>query len=67
MTMQTIIDNLTQAQALEWYETTDKYCWVDDNILEPAGLFATDRRVELIENALDDILTAVIVDALATK
>ena len=48
--MEKILKSLTIEQAMEWDRATDKWVFIDDTILAPANLKATDKRVEAIED-----------------
>lgn len=54
--MQTIIKSLTIDQAMQWDAATDKWVFIDDTILAPANLKATDARVNAIEDAFMAII-----------
>jgi hypothetical protein len=54
--MQTIIESLTIDQAMQWDAATDKWVFIDDTILAPANLKATDSRVNAIEDAFMSII-----------
>ena len=54
--MQQIIDSLTIDQAMQWDAATDKWVFIDDTILAPANLKATDARVNAIEDAFMAII-----------
>jgi hypothetical protein len=54
--LQQIIPALTLAQAQEWRATTDKWVFIDDNILAPNNLRANVYTVGVIEDALDNML-----------
>lgn len=50
------IKGLTLHQAWEWYSTTEKWLYIDYNILTDAGLKANDKTVKAIEEALEFLL-----------
>ncbi len=54
--MNNILKSLTLEQAYTWFNTTDKWIWVDDNILSPHDLTANNSRVEAIEATFDELL-----------
>ena len=56
--MNKIIDSLTIDQAMQWDAATDKWVFIDDTILAPANLKATDARVNAIEDAFMAIIDA---------
>ena len=50
------IKALTLQQAQEWNATTEKWLYVDYNILTDAGLRANDHTVNAVEEAFDFML-----------
>ena len=50
------IKGLTLQQAQEWNSTSEKWLYVDYNILTDAGLKANDRTVNAVEEAFDFML-----------
>jgi hypothetical protein len=50
------IKSLTLGQAKEWYSTTDKWLYIDYNILTDAGLKTNDRTVGAVEDAFNFML-----------
>ena len=50
------IKALTLQQAQEWNATSEKWLYVDYNILTDAGLRTNDHTVNAIENALETLL-----------
>jgi hypothetical protein len=50
------IKGLTLQQAQEWYSTTEKWLYVDYNILTDAGLRANDHTVNAVEEAFNFML-----------
>ena len=62
--MENIIKSLTLEQAQLWFSLTDKWVFVDDTILSPAGLRATDARVNAIEDEFMSILAMAEIDAM---
>jgi hypothetical protein len=54
--MNNILKSLTLEQAYTWFNTTDKWIWIDDNILSPHDLTANNSRVEAIEATFDELL-----------
>lgn len=48
--------NLTVQNATEYAAVTDKWVWVDDNILAPADLPCTDYYVNTVEDKLEQVL-----------
>ena len=54
--MENILNSLTLDQAYTWFNLVDKWVYIDDNILSPANLKATDARVNAIENKFLDML-----------
>jgi len=51
------IKALTLTQAQEWNATTEKWLYVDYNILTDAGLKTTDHTVNAVEEAFETLLT----------
>lgn len=51
-----VINSLTFEQADQWDCETDKWVYIDDMILAPNGLRATEFNVNTIENAFDMML-----------
>lgn len=47
---------LTRENALKYSAQTDKYLWVEYNILDEAGISANDARVNWVEDRFDAIL-----------
>lgn len=47
---------LTKENALEYASKTDRWLWVVDNVLDPAGVIATDARIDWIEDRFDELL-----------
>jgi len=54
--MNNALKSLTLEQAYTWFNTTDKWIWVDDNILSPHDLTANNSRVEAIEATFNELL-----------
>lgn len=50
------IKGLTLEQAKEWYSTTEKWLYIDYNILTDAGLRTNDHTVNAIEEAFNFML-----------
>jgi hypothetical protein len=55
----TLLNSLTLEDAKAWDSLTDKWVFVDDHILAPAGMLANDRRVNAIEDRFMSILEMV--------
>lgn len=48
--MKNVLKSLTIEQAMAWDAATDKWVYIDDNILAPANLRATDKTVNAVED-----------------
>jgi hypothetical protein len=55
--LQQIIPALTLAQAQEWRAATDKWIFIDDNILAANDLRANDYTIGAVESAFETLLT----------
>ena len=53
MTLQQLLNSLTTIQALEYNNTTDKYLWVMDNIIDPLSLSI--HWIDAIETKLESM------------
>ena len=62
--MNNILKSLTLEQAYTWFNTTDKWLWVDNNILSPHDLTANNSRVEAIEATFDELLLQAEIDGM---
>lgn len=58
-TIETILNSLTLEQAQTWFNLTDKWVYIDDIILAPAGLKANGLRVNAIEDKFEQMLSQV--------
>ena len=58
-TIETILNSLTLEQAQAWFNLTDKWVYIDDHILAPAGLNANGLRVNAIEEKFEQMLSQV--------
>jgi len=58
-TIETILNSLTLEQAQTWLNLTDKWVFIDDTILAPAGLNANGLRVNAIEEKFEQMLSQV--------
>ena len=58
-TIETILNSLTLEQAQAWFNMTDKWVYIDDHILAPAGLNANGLRVNAIEDKFEQMLSQV--------
>ena len=57
MTFQNMIGQyITLSNAMEYDTKTDKWLWIVDNILDPAGFATTNARVNWIEDRFDTLL-----------
>jgi hypothetical protein len=60
MTTQEILDSLTLQQAQEWQATTEKYLFVDYEIVSQYGIslnsLPTNRLIDAIEARLESLL-----------
>jgi hypothetical protein len=56
MKIDDVVQLLTIAHANEWNADTEKWLWVDDNILSPNDLPCTDNNVNKVELQLEKIL-----------
>ena len=54
--MNGILKSLTLEQAHTWFNLTDKWVWIDDNILSANDLTANNSRVEAIEATFVELL-----------
>ena len=62
--MNNILKSLTLEQAYIWFNTTDKWVWIDDNILSANDLTANNSRVEAIEATFDELLIQAEIDGM---
>ena len=50
------IDSLTIEQAMAWEATTEKWLYVDDDILGPNDFGCSDARVDAVENRFAQLI-----------
>jgi len=71
MKTQTILDNLTLAQAEAWEATTEKFLFVDDEIVSQYGIslnaLPTDNLLNAIEGKFERLLACKDLPALGEK
>ena len=65
--MEKILKSLTIEQAMEWDRATDKWVFIDDTILAPANLKATDKRVEAIEDEFRARIEYLVLESMGLK
>ena len=56
MTINDVVKQLTWAHAHAWSVDTEKWLWVDDNILAPNDLDCTEHNVNKVEFRLEKII-----------
>lgn len=56
MTINDVVKQLTWAHAHAWLVDTEKWLWVDDNILAPNDLDCTEYNVNKVEFRLEKII-----------
>ena len=62
--MNNLLKGLTLEQAYTWFNQTDKWVYVDDCILAPAGFKANNSRVEAIEATFEELLGQAEIDGM---